>query len=69
MNEEIFDNISDLLAKSGVTVSKKIDGSIVVSLPDRSEKLADCTDDGDGTISYTMYLGDGTEEVGSGTPE
>lgn len=69
MNEEIFDNISDLLAKSGATVSKKIDGSIVVSLPDSSEKLADCTDDGDGTISYTMYLGDGTEEVGSGTPE
>ena len=69
MNEEIFDSISDLLAKSGTTVSKNIDGSIVVSLPDSSEKLADCTDNGDGTVSYTMYLGDGTEEVGSGTPE
>ena len=69
MNEEIFDNISDLLAKSGTTVSKNIDGSIVVSLPDSPEKLADCTDNGDGTVSYTMYLGDGTEEVGSGTPE
>lgn len=69
MNEEIFDNISDLLAKSGTTVSKNIDGSIVVSLPDSSEKLADCTDNGDGTVSYTMYRGDGTEEVGNGTPE
>ena len=69
MNEEIFDSISDLLAKSGTTVSKNIDGSIVVSLPDSSEKLADCTDNGDGTVSYTMYLGDGTEEVGSGIPE
>jgi hypothetical protein len=69
MNEEIFDSISDMLANSGTTVSKKMDGSIVVSLPDSSEKLADCTDDGDGIISYTMYLGDGAEEVGSGTPE
>lgn len=69
MNEEIFDSISDLLAKSGTTVYKNMDGSIVVSLPDSSEKLADCTDNGDGTVSYTMYLGDGTEEVGSGTPE
>lgn len=69
MNEEIFDSISDLLAKSGTTVSKKLDGSIVVSLPDSSEKLADCTDNGDGTVSYTMYRGDDTEEVGSGTPE
>lgn len=69
MNEEIFDSISDLLAKSGTTVSKKLDGSIVVSLPDSSEKLADCTDNGDGTVSYTMYRGDGAEEVGSGTPE
>lgn len=69
MNEEIFDSISDLLAKSGATVSKKMDGTIVVSLPDSSETLADCTDNGDGTVSYTMYLGDGTEEVGSGTPE
>lgn len=69
MNEEIFDTISDLLAKSGTTVSKKMDGSIVVSLPDSTEKLADCTDNGDGTVSYTMYRGDGAEEVGSGTPE
>jgi hypothetical protein len=69
MNEEIFDSISDLLAKSGTTVSNKLDGSIVVSLPDSSEKLADCTDNGDGTVSYTMYRGDDTEEVGSGTPE
>ena len=69
MNEEIFDSISDLLAKSGTTVSKKLDGSIVVSLPDSSEKLADCTDNGDGTVSYTLYLGNGTEETGNGTPE
>lgn len=69
MNEEIFDSISNLLAKSGTTVSKSMDGSIVVSLPDSTEKLADCTDNGDGTVSYTMYRGDGGEEVGSGTPE
>jgi hypothetical protein len=69
MNEEIFDSISDLLAKSGTTVSKNLDGSIVVSLPDSSEKLADCTDNGDGTVSFKLYLGDGNEDTGSGTPE
>lgn len=69
MNEEIFDRIADLLAKSGTTVSQNMDGSIVVSLPANSEKLADCTDNGDGTVSYTMYRGDGAEEVGRGTPE
>ena len=69
MNEEIFDSISGLLAKSGTTVSKNLDGSIVVSLPDSSEKLADCTDNGDGTVSFKLYLGDGNEDTGSGTPE
>ena len=69
MNEEIFDSISGLLAKSGTTVSKNMDGSIVVSLPDSSEKLADCTDNGDGTVSFKLYLGDGNEDTGSGTPE
>ena len=69
MNEEIFDSISGLLAKSGTTVSKNMDGSIVVSLPDSSEKLTDCTDNGDGTVSFKLYLGDGNEDTGSGTPE
>lgn len=69
MNEEIFDIISGMLTKSGTTITKNMDGSIVVSLPDSSEKLADCTDNGDGTVSYTMYLGDDTEEIGSGTPD
>ena len=69
MNEEIFDIISGLLAKSGATVSKKMDGTITVSLPDSDEYLAECTDNGDGTVSYTMHLGDGADETGNGTPE
>ena len=69
MNEEIFEKISGLLAKSGTIVSKKIDGTIVVLMPDSENKLAECTDNGDGTISYTMYLGDGTDKEGQGTPE
>ena len=69
MNEEIFDAISDQLGKSGVTVFSKMDGSIVVTLPDSDEKLADCKDNGDGTLSYTLYLGNGESEGGSGTPD
>ena len=69
MNEEIFDKISDLLAKSGTPISKKMDGGITVMLPDSDEKLAECMDNDDGTLSYTLYLGNGSTENGNGTPE
>ena len=68
MNEEIFDAISEQLDKSGVTVSKKMDGSIIVTLPDSDEILAECHDNADGTLSYTLHLGNDTEESGSGSP-
>ena len=69
MNEEIFDSIADQLSKSGVSVSKELDDSIIVTLPDSEEPLAKCIDNGDGTLSYTLYLGDGRDEDGCGTPE
>jgi len=69
MTEELFDSISTQLERSGVTVARKLGGDIIVSLPDSDETLAVCTDNGDGTMSYTMRLGDGTEDAGSGTPE
>jgi hypothetical protein len=69
MNEEIFDTISDLLSKSGAAVSKKADSTIVVSLPNSEGTLAECTDNGDGTLSYTIYRGNGSSEAGNGTPE
>lgn len=69
MTEDIFDAISSQIDTSGASVSRKLDGTIVVSLPDSEETLAICTDNGDGTLSYTMKLGDGGEKAGKCTPE
>lgn len=69
MTEDIFDAISSQVDTSGASVSRKLDGTIVVSLPDSEETLAICTDNGDGTLSYTMKLGDGGERAGKCTPE
>jgi hypothetical protein len=69
MTEDIFDAISSQIDTSGASVSRKLDGTIVVSLPDSEETLAICTDNGDGTLSYTMKLGDGGERAGKCTPE
>ena len=69
MNDEIFDAISNQLDKSGVTVSKKLDGTILVTLPDSDMTLATCTDNGDGTLAYTLYLGDESNTSGNGTPD
>ena len=67
MNEEIFNEISNQLGKCGVSVSANDGGSIMVTLPDSNENLAECKDNGDGTVSYVLHLGDGHDENGTGT--
>ena len=69
MPEELFDQISALMGKSGAGVSKKIDGTITVTLPDSDADLATCTDNGDDNVTYTLFLGDGSTEEGTGTVE
>lgn len=69
MSEEIFNEISERLATSGISVLNMPDGTISVSLPDSDTELGRCSDNGDGTVSYTLNCGDGSKETGSGTPE
>ena len=69
MSEEIFNEISERLSTSGISVLSMPDGTISVSLPDSDTELGRCSDNGDGTVSYTLNCGDGSTDTGTGTPE
>jgi hypothetical protein len=66
MIQETFDTISEMLGKTGTTVSMTPDGKIVVTLPDSEKKLAECVPGADGGLEYAVYRGDGGTTKDSG---